>query len=331
MSLRNFYFHGLLSILEINSHHEQSWYKHAPFPMKIEDIRKYESLPLIAKSLIEGFLTGLHQSPYHGFSVEYSEHRMYNYGESTRHIDWKAYAKTEKLYVKKYEEETNLRAYLVVDTSSSMYYPLPDCDKMRFAVYAAAALAYLFHKQRDAVGLFTFSNTLQHNLNAQANALHLQSVFHHLHTLLQKPAVTQSTQLPEILETIAVQIPKRSMVVLLVDLFQDPGSLPKLWKALSYLIHCKHEVLLFHINDQATEKNLAFDHAPYLLQDIEGKGKIKVNPKEIAALYATNMKDYYKDLENKCGNLGVSFLPVDTHETFDKIFLSCLMRRAKMH
>ena len=152
---------------------------------KLEDIIRYEqfdNLEFIASQIVAGFITGLHRSPYHGFSVEFAEHRVYNTGESTKHVDWKLYARTEKLFVKQFEEETNLRSYLVLDTSSSMLFPYPSAkvSKLRFSVYCAAALIHLLRKQRDASGLCLFSDRIEVLTDAKSNSTHIQTLYTHL-------------------------------------------------------------------------------------------------------------------------------------------------------
>ena len=231
--------------------------------MTLDDIKQYENVQLIAKKLIEGFMTGLHKSPYHGFSAEYSEHRAYNYGESVQHIDWKIYAKTEKLYVKRYEEESNLRVYFLLDVSSSMYYPSPTFDKIRFALWATMAMAYLFHKQRDAVGFFSFSEMVVDELKAKTSPVHLQAIFARFQKLLSPPVTPKKTELPNVLHQVAQRIPRRSMVVVFTDLLQNDGNITALSPALAHCRHHAHEVLLFHVVHEATEKNLQLENRPY--------------------------------------------------------------------
>ena len=172
----------------------------------LEDIKHLGNIELLARQMVEGFITGLHKSPYHGFSVEFAEHRLYNTGESTRHIDWKLYAKTDRLYTKRYEEETNLRCQLVIDQSSSMYYPETNFGKMRFSVLASAALTYLLHKQRDAVGLHTFSSQLELETPVKSSASHVHKLFLMLNELLNKPKTEKRTNVAAILNQLAQKI-----------------------------------------------------------------------------------------------------------------------------
>ena len=159
----------------------------------LDDVKQFSNIELLAKQMVEGFITGLHKSPYHGFSVEFAEHRLYNTGESTRHVDWKIFAKTDRLYTKRYEEETNLRCQIVIDQSSSMYYPEHNFGKMRFSVLAGAALTYLLHKQRDAVGLHTFSDKLELETPVKSSASHIHKLFIQFNHLLEKQKTEKYT------------------------------------------------------------------------------------------------------------------------------------------
>ena len=298
--------------------------------MKLEAVKGYEDLQLVAKKLIEGFITGLHKSPYHGFSVEYSEHRAYNYGEPIRHIDWRAYTRTEKFYVKRYEEETNLRAYFLLDVSSSMYYPAPDFDKMRFSVWAAAALLHLLHRQRDAVGAFSFSEAIVGQVEAKTSGVHLPSVFSFLHKLLSPPPAPRKTALPEVLHQVARRIPGRSMVILFTDLCQHDEPVQALSLALEHCRHCAHEVLIFHITHEKTEKDLQLENRPYFFHPLEGGRRLRLNPLDVQKDYQKKMKVRLHEVQNVCGAAGASFLPADVGDSFEKVFLACLARRAKM-
>src|ERR1043165_357283 len=181
--------------------------------LNFEEIKQSGSLELLAKQLVEGFITGLHKSPYHGFSVEFAEHRLYNEGQSTRHIDWKVFARTDRLYTKQYEEETNLRCLIAIDCSSSMYYPANTLAKLKFSVQSAAALAYLLHKQRDAVGLCLFSDKVDELTPVKSTSSHLDKMFTLLEKTLTPNAVRKSTRVSTVLHEIAEKIHKRSLVI----------------------------------------------------------------------------------------------------------------------
>src|SRR5258708_26306224 len=212
-------------------------------PINFEDVRRAGGLELLARQMVEGFITGLHKSPYHGFSVEFAEHRLYNEGQSTRHIDWKVFARTDRLYTKQYEEETNLRCLIAIDCSASMFYPQPGMDKMKFSVYAAAALSYLLTHQRDAVGLALFSDQLDELTAIKSTPAHIDKLFKLLDQKLNTESKLKPTRIADVLHTLAEKIHKRSLVVIFSDMFEgeDEGEI---FKALQHLKHNKHEVLL---------------------------------------------------------------------------------------
>ena len=297
--------------------------------LNLEQIAGYQALDLIAKAIVEGFMSGLHKSPYHGFSVEYAEHRIYNPGDSTRHIDWKVYAKTGRLYIKSYEEETNLRAYLVIDTSSSMYYPKKSHDKLHFCAYAAAAMAHLLQKQRDGIGLFTFSEDIDIERIAKSTPTHLHTLLDTLSTLFTPPKVHKKTNIAKSLHHIANKIPRRSLVIFLSDLLSEEGP-QQLITALQHLRHYQHEVLLFHVREQHTEMALQFEDRPYVFHSLEGQGKLKINPREVQATYRQHMQAWEEDMYSRCGMLGVDFFSIDTSEDFNKMLLACLIKRTQM-
>ena len=198
-------------------------------PFDIQEVHRISGLEFLARQVVEGFITGLHKSPFHGFSVEFAEHRIYNSGESTRHIDWKLFGRTDKLFVKRYEEETNLRCQIVIDRSPSMYYPekstsgkLPP-NKVSFAAYAAAAFVYMLKKQRDAVGLTVFADAIESQTPAKSSVAHQKLIFSQLEKLLQswKPEMKGKTSAVEALHRVAESVHKRSLIVVFTDLFDS--------------------------------------------------------------------------------------------------------------
>ncbi len=296
----------------------------------INTIKEFGNIELLAKQMVEGFITGLHKSPYHGFSVEFAEHRLYNTGESTRHIDWKVFAKTDRLYVKRYEEETNLRCQLVIDNSSSMYYPYDTAAKIGFSILAAAALAYLLHKQRDAVGLFTFSDRIELHTQTKSTPTHINKLFVHLEQLLQEKTLQKQTSVAEVLHQIAEKIHRRSLVILFSDMFQDQTKRGEVFSALQHLKHNRHEVLLFHVTDKVTELDFDFEDRPYEFHDLEKNLKLKLTPTDVKESYRSKMDQYYKELKLKCGQLKVDFMEADIKDNFDKILSSYLIKRGRM-
>jgi uncharacterized protein (DUF58 family) len=305
-------------------------------PIDLAAIRSFENLELLARQLVDGFITGLHQSPYHGFSVEFSEHRLYNPGESTRHIDWKVFARTDKLFVKRYEEETNLRAHLLLDVSPSMYYPAPGHDKLKFSVLAAAALTTLLQRQRDAVGLVTFGQTVELQTPVRSTSSHRHTLLLALQQLLERPAPAAtgrqptSTDVAGVLHTIAQQIPKRSLVVVFSDMLgRGAQEQEAALAALQHLRHQHHEVLLFHVLDRTTESNFDFQDRPYIFEDVETGQEIRLQPAQVREQYRAAMRQFEEDLALRCGQLKIDFVPVDVREPFDKVLYAYLVKRGK--
>ena len=301
-------------------------------------IRQFSSLDLYAKQVVEGFLTGMHKSPFHGFSVEFAEHRQYNQGESIRHIDWKLFGKTEKLFVKKYDEETNLRCQMVIDSSSSMYFPFNNQkakegqrNKLDFAVHAAASLAYLFRKQRDAVGLTTFSEDIDLHLPAMSNLKHQHRVFNEMENLLKEERMNRKSNLSETLHHVSDKIHKRSMVIVFSDLFDNSeNSMEDLYSAFQHLRHNKHEVILFNILDKKLEQDLDFENRPHTFIDPETGEQIKLNPISLKELYKKRMAEFEHEIDLKCGQNKIDYLEVDISEGFHPVLLSFLAKRNQL-
>lgn len=296
----------------------------------LNNVQNIGNLELLAKQMVEGFITGLHKSPYHGFSVEFAEHRLYNNGESTRHIDWKIFAKTDRLYTKRYEEETNLRCHLVLDQSSSMFYPKENYGKMRFSVLAAAALSYLFFKQRDAVGLHTFSEQLEIETQVKSSASHMHQLMVHYNELLKKPEHRKRTQVANILHELAQKVHRRSLVILFSDMFDNEENENQLMAALQHLKHRKHEILLFHVTDHRTELDFDFEDRPYEFIDAETNEKLRLNPSNIKAEFREKMDAYYQSLYLKCAQLKIDLITVDINQGFEQVLKAYLIKRKKM-
>ncbi|WP_324677199.1 DUF58 domain-containing protein [Hymenobacter sp. GOD-10R] len=300
-------------------------------PLDLAAVRPFENLEFLARQLVEGFITGLHQSPYHGFSVEFSEHRLYNPGESTRHLDWKVLARTDKLFVKRYEEETNLRCHLLLDVSPSMYYPEPGHDKLRFAVLCAAAITTLLQKQRDAVGLVTFADQIELQTPVRSTSTHRHTLLLTLQQQLERPVVRRSTDVAKVIHQIAQQIPKRSLVVLFSDMLgRGREEQTEALAALQHLRHQQHEVLLFHIMDRTTEADFDFADRPYLFEDMETGEQVKLQPSQVREQYRAAMRQYEQELALRCGQYKIDFVPVDTREPFDKVLYAYLVKRGKV-
>lgn len=298
--------------------------------LDLSKIREYGRLDFLSKQLVEGFITGLHKSPFHGFSVEFAEHRLYNAGESTRYIDWKVFSKTDKLFVKTYEEETNLRCYLLVDVSSSMYYPQKSKGKLAFSVLAAAALANMLQRQRDAVGLVTFSDHIEAQTECRSTTSHLRKVFLELEQVLNREKRNQSTAVADTLHLIADKIHTRSLVVIFSDMFEDMENSERLFSALQHLKHKKHEVLLFHVTDKKTELSFDFADGPYEFIDLETNERLKLRPDDVRERYTRTLNSFYHELLIKCGQYKIDFIEADIEKGFDPIMSSFLAKRAKM-
>lgn len=298
--------------------------------LDLAKIREYGNVEFLAKQLVEGFITGLHKSPFHGFSVEFAEHRLYNTGESTRYIDWKVFAKTDRLYVKRYEEETNLRCHLLIDTSSSMYYPEKTNGKITFSTMAAGALAYALQRQRDAVSLITFSDGIEIQTPIKSTPSHIHKIFLDLSMLLQKPKPQKRTSVVETLHEIAEKIHKRSLVIIFSDMFDDINNSERLFSAMQHLRHNLHEVLLFHVTDRNTEEDFNFEERPYEFVDLESGEKVRVQPSQVKEQYQASIKEFYHDLKLKCGQYKIDFIEADIAQGFDQILSAFLVKRGKM-
>lgn len=298
----------------------------------LPEIRQTSSLELLAKQLVEGFITGLHKSPYHGFSVEFAEHRLYNIGQSTRHIDWKVFARTDRLYTKQYEEETNLRCQIVIDASSSMRYPSDTQAKLLFSVQCAAALAYLLHKQRDAVGICLFSDKIDELTQVKSTGSHLDKMFRLLEaTLHQGPPQGKNTRVADVLHEIAEKTHRRSLVIIFSDMFDGAGeNQEEIFKSLQHLKHNKHEVLLFHVSDHETELAFNFDEKPYEFVDLESGDRVRLNPTEIKEPYLAALDAFHRNLKLRCNQLRIDFVSANAREDHFLVLQKYLIKRAKM-
>ena len=294
-----------------------------------------ENLELLAKQVVEGFIIGLHKSPFHGFSVEFAEHRLYNPGESTRHLDWKVYARTGKMFVKRFEEETNLRCQIVVDASSSMYFPNDagaKTNKLRFSIQSAAALVNLLKRQRDAAGLSIFTNEVLVNTGAKSSSKHHQLLFAQLEKLMNERSLNVQTDAAKCLNQIAESVHKRSMIIIFSDMFSnmDKESADELFSALQHLKYNKHEVILFHVVDRSKEVEFEFENRPYQFIDMETGEKIKLHSNEVKEYYVTQMQKYEKDLKLKCGQYKIDLVEADINLDFRQVLLPFLIKRSKM-
>lgn len=300
-------------------------------------VQQFSHLELLARQVVEGFITGLHKSPFHGFSVEFSEHRLYNTGESTKHIDWKLYGRTDKLFLKRYEEETNLRCQIILDHSSSMYFPLPEkngppMNKITFSVHAAAALIELLRRQRDAVGLSVFSETVELHTSARSSSVHHKMLYHELEKMTQAANLDQHkrTFAVEALHQISEAVHKRSLVVIFSDMMESRSNADELFSALQHLKHNKHEVILFHVTDKKKELDFEFENRPYRFVDMESGEEIKLHPNEVKETYLREMASYKNELMLRCGQFKIDFVEADINLGFEQVLMPYLLKRQRM-
>jgi uncharacterized protein (DUF58 family) len=301
---------------------------------QIAKISSFQHLELLANQIVEGFISGMHKSPFHGFSAEFAEHKTYNIGESTKHIDWKLFAKSDRLYTKKYEEETNLRCHLIIDNSSSMHYPkLKENqffyeNKIGFSVLASAVLMKLLKKQRDAVGLSIFSDTYEYYASEKGSERHHRMLLNKLENALQTPKETKQTDAITFLHQIAEKMHRRSMIVLFTDMFQGEDD-ERLFKALQHLKHNKHKVVLFHVIDKKTELNLDYDNAPRKFIDLETGDEVNLFAENIKNDYEKAVNNYFEKVANTCSLYKIKYVPVSVDENFEKIMTTYLVEKQK--
>lgn len=285
-------------------------------------VGELSSLDLIARLVVEGFLTGLHKSPYHGFSVEFAEHRQYMPGDPIRHVDWKIFAKSDRFYVKMYEEETNLRAHLLIDTSASMGYASPgQITKLRYGTYMSAALAYLMINQQDSVGLLTFADRLQRFIPPRAVKTHLKVLYAEMEAL--KPA--SATDTLRSLQDLADRVHRRGLIVLVSDLMDNPQGV---LTALKHFRHRKHEVLVFHVLDPYEIEFPFSDESGFV--DLETRQEVMTQAWEIAKDYRRNFQEWQAAYARECRANLIDYVPIDTRTPFDRTLLAYLEKRRRL-
>lgn len=293
------------------------------------------NLELLAKQVVEGFVSGLHKSPFHGFSAEFAEHKIYNNGESTKHIDWKLYAKTDKLYTKRYEEETNLRSHLIIDNSASMHFPqrrrfgIDSLNKVGFSVLASACLMQVLKKQRDAVGLSVYSDAYDYYAPEKGSERHYHMLMHQLERLVSSERPHKTTETYTFLHQIAEKLKRRSLVFLFTDMFQSDIAEEKLFEALRHLKYNRHEVILFHVIDRKKEFSFEFDNSPKRFVDVETGEKIDLYAENIKESYRRAVKEYFSSLELKCAQYGIKYISADINQNFNKILTTYFIERHK--
>ena len=299
--------------------------------LDVGQLKQFGSLELLARQVVEGFIVGLHKSPFHGFSVEFAEHRLYRPGESSKHIDWKLFGRTEKLFVKRYEEETNLRCHIVIDNSSSMLFSGENkLSKLQFSVYAAASLVQMMKSQRDATGLTVFSEKIDLQLPSKSNNLHIKLLFKELEKLLNVEHKQKKSNPVETLHLLAEKIHKRSMVILFSDMFDNNSDIEHIYGALQHLKYNKHEVVFFHTLDYKSELEFEFENRPYIFEDLETGEKIKLNPNDVKELYKSRSKEFRDSIKTKCNQYKIDYVETDVNKGFQQVLLPYLTKRIRM-
>jgi len=309
-----------------------------PERIEIEKIEPYNSLEFLARQVVEGFITGLHKSPFHGFSVEFAEHRLYNPGESTRFIDWKLFGRTDKMFIKRFEEETNLRCRIIIDNSSSMHFPkrekqnIDNPNKISFAVYAAAALVNLMKKQRDAVGLSLFTDEIDQHTQERSSSVHQRYLYTELEKVLwpDKTNINNRTDLSKSLHLIAEMLHKRSLVIIFSDMLDNVSNTDEVFASLQHFKHYKHELIFFHVFDKTLEEELKLEDRPHKFVDLETGEQLKLNPMDIREQYASSSQKIREDLKVKCGKYGIEYVEADINKGFESILLPYLFKRSKL-
>jgi uncharacterized protein (DUF58 family) len=300
---------------------------------QIEKISRFQHLELLANQVVEGFISGMHKSPFHGFSAEFAEHKVYNVGESTKHIDWKLFARTDRLYTKRFEEETNLRCHIIIDNSSSMHYPKLKTNqdfhenKIGFSVLASAVLMNLLKKQRDAIGLSVFSDTYEYYAPEKGSDRHHRMILNALENVLVAPTIKKSTDTISFLHQIAEKMHRRSMIILFTDMFQSGSGDEALFNALQHLKHNKHKVVLFHVVDSKTELNFNFDNTPRKFIDVETGESVSVFSDNVKEEYEKQAALYFKKLAVTCAQNKITYVPVNVSDNFEKVLLTYLAEK----
>jgi uncharacterized protein (DUF58 family) len=306
--------------------------------IEIGKIEQYKSLEFLARQVVEGFITGLHRSPFHGFSVEFAEHRLYNPGESTRFIDWKLFGRTNKMFVKRFEEETNLRCRIIIDNSSSMYFPqredpsIENPNKISFSVYAAAVLINLMKKQRDAVGLTTFSDEIEEHTQVKSSSVHQKFLYSQMEKMLwsAEPNRNRLTDVSKSLHLIAEMIHKRSLVIIFSDMMDNISNIEEVFSSLQHFKHYNHELIFFHVYDKKLEEDLNMDNRPHKFIDLETKEQIKLNPLDVREKFIEKSSKLREEIKIKCGKYGIEYVDADINKGFESILLPYLFKRSKL-
>ncbi|RYE23206.1 MAG: DUF58 domain-containing protein [Sphingobacteriales bacterium] len=291
-----------------------------------------ENLELIAKQVVEGFIIGLHRSPFHGFSVEFAEHRLYNQGDPLRHIDWRVYGRTDKLFVKRFEEETNLRCCIVLDTSSSMHFPKDEAKytKLQYSCIAAASILQLLKRQLDAAALAVFNENIDYFSGCRSSHSHYRLLTHELENLLKLEPENKTTNAAKALHQVAEQMHNRSLIVVFSDMMDDAEHIEELFSAMQHLRYNKHEVILFHMVEGSKELEFSFENRPYEFVDLESGERIKLQPAQVKEQYKKGMAGFQQTIEERCHQYKIERVPVDLSQPVEQVLYSFLLKRNKL-
>jgi uncharacterized protein (DUF58 family) len=292
-----------------------------------------ENIQLLAKQAVEGFIIGLHKSPYHGFSVEFAEHRIYNPGDNLKHIDWKVFGKTDRLFVKKYEEETNLRCHVVIDTSSSMMFPenAANYNKLQFCAIASAAILEMLKKQQDAAGITLYDDSVYFNTESKSSSTHFTNLYTELENLLTKKTQNKGTNTAEILHQIAESSKRRRLIVLFSDMIDRASEAEQIIEALQHMRYNKHEVIIFQVQDKKLEQDFEFENRPYEFVDMETGQSIKMTSTSVKKAYTEKMQAHTKYIQEKCVQSGIDLIYADINQDFNQILLPYFLKRSKLY
>jgi uncharacterized protein (DUF58 family) len=291
-----------------------------------------DNLELLARQVVEGFILGLHKSPFHGFSVEFAEHRLYNQGDPLRHIDWRVYGRTDKLFIKRFEEETNLRCCLVIDTSSSMQFPKDSkkINKLQFSCVAAASLLQLLKRQLDAGSLALFDDKVNYLSECRSSPSHYRMLMNELQRMLNLSSENKVTNASAALHLVAEQMHKRSLIIVFSDMMDDADNVEDVFAALQHLRYNKHEVILFHVMDGAMELDFEFENRPYEFVDMESGERIKLQPQQIKEQYISKMRHFQEMVENRCHQYQIDRVAVDLSRPVEGVLHAFLIKRNKL-
>ena len=302
---------------------------------ELQQLTLAKHLELLANQVVEGFISGMHKSPFHGFSSEFAEYKRYNSGESIRYIDWKLFARTDKLYTRRYEEETNLRCHIIIDNSSSMHYPdiarqtIGKLNKIGFSILAAAALMKLLKRQRDAIGLSMYSDAYDYYAPEKGSERHHQMLMHVLAEAVHKKSEEKQTKTYTFLHQIAEKIHRRSMILLFTDMFQTETGEEQLFDALKHLRYNKHKVVLFHVMDKAKEFYFDFDNRPRRFVDVETGKTINLYSDTIKAQYENTIAAYFNAIRLQCAQYRIKYVAADIATALHKVLFTYLIEKQK--